>query len=260
MDLQLPVKLSAKYTNDSQKARVMTETWVGERIYCPRCGNPQIKHFPNNEKVADFYCPACNNQYELKSKKGNIGSKIADGAYDSFIERITSNDNPDFFIMTYHPKELIVENLWIIPKYFIMPDMIEKRKPLAPAARRAGWEGCNIRLDKIPQQGQIPLVLNRSWTSKILVMEQIRQADHLYTNNLESRGWLLDVLKCVNSIPKQLFSLEDVYRFEDRLSILHPNNHNVRAKIRQQLQLLRDKGFIDFIHMGVYQKKNADGQ
>lgn len=162
--------------------------------------------------------------------------------------------------MTYHPKELIVENLWIIPKYFIMPDMIEKRKPLAPAARRAGWEGCNIRLDKIPQQGQIPLVLNRSWTSKILVMEQIRQADHLYTNNLEARGWLLDVLKCVNSIPKQLFSLEDVYRFEDRLSILHPNNHNVRAKIRQQLQLLRDKGFIDFIHMGVYQKKNADGQ
>lgn len=30
MDLQLPVKLSAKYTNDSQKARGMTETWVGE--------------------------------------------------------------------------------------------------------------------------------------------------------------------------------------------------------------------------------------
>ncbi|MGN1131915.1 MAG: hypothetical protein ACI4RL_03340, partial [Ruminococcus sp.] len=30
--------------------------------------------------------------------------------------------------------------------------------------------------------------------------------------------------------------------------------HNVQAKIRQQLQLLRDKGFIEFTERGHYRK------
>lgn len=118
IDFQLNSGLGAEYRSHSQQARILTETWIGEHIYCPRCGNPKIMHFPNNRKVTDFYCPECQNQYELKSKKGNIGQKIADGAYDSFIQRITSNDNPDFLIMSYDPKELIVDQLWIIPKNF----------------------------------------------------------------------------------------------------------------------------------------------
>lgn len=165
IDFQLNSGLGAEYRSHSQQARILTETWVGEHIYCPRCGNPKIMHFPNNRKVADFYCPECQNQYELKSKKGNIGQKIADGAYDSFIQRITSNDNPDFLIMSYDPKELIVDQLWIIPKNFFVPDIVERRKPLASTAKRAGWVGCNIYLLKFRSKDKY--LLSPTETGKI---------------------------------------------------------------------------------------------
>ncbi|WP_297015837.1 hypothetical protein [uncultured Dialister sp.] len=45
-----------------------------------------------------------------------------------------------------------------------------------------------------------------------------------------------------------------MYRFEERLQILHPDNHTIRAKIRQQLQLLRDRGLLEFVSPGVYRK------
>ena len=85
-------------------------------------------------------------------------------------------------------------------------------------------------------------------------MQQLQRSYSLYAKDLEKRGWLLDVLKCVNTIPKQIFLIEDIYYFEEQLAILHPKNHNIKAKIRQQLQVLRDKGFLEFIHNGVYKK------
>jgi type II restriction enzyme len=65
----------------------------------------------------------------------------------------------------------------------------------------------------------------------------------------------MDVLNCVNSIPTDDFTLQDMYRFVDELSVKHTGNRNVEAKIRQQLQLLRDKGFIEFLGRGHYRKK-----
>ena len=43
-----------------------------------------------------------------------------------------------------------------------------------------------------------------------------------------------------------------MYDFENELSLKHPNNHHVKDKIRQQLQVLRDKGYIDFVRPGLY--------
>jgi len=40
------------------------------------------------------------------------------------------------------------------------------------------------------------------------------------------------------------------------LKALHPQNQNVRAKIRQQLQILRDLGLLDFISLGEYSVRN----
>lgn len=34
----------------------------------------------------------------------------------------------------------------------------------------------------------------------------------------------------------------------------YPENHHIREKIRQQLQLLRDKGIIEFVGRGRYKK------
>jgi len=66
--------------------------------------------------------------------------------------------------------------------------------------------------------------------------------------------WKKDVFKCLLEPDKDNFTLEEVYSCESRLSQLHPNNRNVRAKIRQQLQYLRDTGLVEFIRPGMYKK------
>lgn len=215
-------------------------------MYCPRCGNIHINHFENNRPVADYFCPACESQYELKSKNGNLGRKINDGAYGTMIERITSNDNPDFFFMSYSKTELKVKDFVFIPKHFFVPEIIEKRRPLSQAARRAGWTGCNILVEKIPEQGVISIIRNGHISDMNIVINKVQISNRLEIQDIAGRSWLMDVLYCVNRLPLTMFTLADMYKYEDELKMKHPNNNNVRPKIRQQLQLLRDKGVIDF--------------
>ena len=68
----------------------------------------------------------------------------------------------------------------------------------------------------------------------------------------EARGWLIEVMRCVEAIGNVEFSLDDVYAFEAHLSALYPENRHVRQKIRQQLQVLRDHGYLDFLSRGYY--------
>lgn len=76
---------------------------MADNIFCPCCGQPHIHKLDNNKPVADFECKCkrCGETFELKSKKGKIGKKISDGAYGTMIERITSTDNSDLFILKY---------------------------------------------------------------------------------------------------------------------------------------------------------------
>ena len=61
-------------------------------------------------------------------------------------------------------------------------------------------------------------------------------------------------MNCVNNVHRDIFTLKEMYGFVDVLQELHQDNHNIEAKIRQQLQLLRDKSFIEFLGNGVYRK------
>lgn len=255
MDCLLDYTSAMQYKSHSQIARVVTESWAEQQLYCPRCGNSSIERFPNNRAVADFFCPNCRNEYELKSKNGKIRKKVADGAYETFIQRITSSNNPDFFVLSYDLRDLCVNDLWLIPKHFFIPDIVEKRAPLSPTAKRAGWIGCNILFDRIPLQGKISIIKNKTPIEKEIVLSRVNQSLLLRTADINARGWLLDVLNCVNMISSDTFSLEEIYRFERLLGEKHPDNHNIRAKIRQQLQQLRDRDVLEFSDRGMYKKK-----
>ena len=244
-----------KYKSHSQAARVLTENWVLSNMYCIRCGNPKLIHFPNNSKVADFYCPECKNEYELKARKGNIGRKILGGAYYACMQRITSANSPDLLVMTYDPFNLCIEDLWVIPKQFLTTDIIEKRKPLSSGARRAGWVGCNILFDKIPQQGRIRVIQGRIEVEKDEVLANVSRVSCLATSSPGTCGWLHSILDCINRIPKEVFSLGEVYQFDQELQKRYPRNNNVRPKIRQKLQVLRDKGYLEFLDRGLYRKR-----
>jgi len=57
---------------------------------------------------------------------------------------------------------------------------------------------------------------------------------------------------CIEKTGKQTFSLQDIYAFEHELTAQHPENNNIKAKIRQQLQVLRDKRYLSFTSRGNY--------
>jgi len=103
----------------------------------------------------------------------------------------------------------------------------------------------------VPQIGRIPVVSNGVETEKHEVLGQWKRVARLLRVEPKHRGWTADVLRCVERL-YSAFTLDNVYAFEEELSRAHPNNHNVRAKIRQQLQVLRDLGLVEFVSPGTY--------
>ncbi len=242
-----------EYRSPSQKARVLTESWVRAEVYCPACFH-KIDQAPNNQPVLDFFCSSCGEGYELKSKKSALGAKIVDGAYATMIERLQSKDQPNFFLLRYSAIENSVIDFFVIPKHFMAVDIIEKRKPLPSSARRHGWVGCNILLRRIPQSGRIAYVKDRNILPPSEVRNNWEKTLFLRDKDcLPQKSWILDTMSCIERLDKR-FSLKQMYEFADHLRALHPGNSHVKEKIRQQLQVLRDRGYIRFLGDGTYER------
>lgn len=215
------------------------------------CGAERLRKLPNNTPVGDLVCDTCAEEYELKSQAKKISERVPDGAYRT-MERLSAGNNPSLMLLSYDKARQSVTNVAVVPKHFFLPDIIEERPPLKATARRAGWIGCNILLCRVPEAGRIYVVRNGAALPKDQVLERWNQTAFLQDLRLESRGWLLETRKCVEAIGRAEFELSDVYAFEERLQRLYPGNQHVREKMRQQLQVLRDKGFIEFLGRGRY--------
>jgi type II restriction enzyme len=74
---------------------------------------------------------------------------------------------------------------------------------------------------------------------------------------MKSRGWLMDVMAIVEKLGQE-FTLGQVYTFEENLERKHPDNRHIKDKIRQQLQALRDRGYLEFVERGSYRLKQHD--
>lgn len=247
----------APYKGPTQKARFWTEGWVRNQAYCPNCGRKAISKYANNEPVADFYCSTCHEDYELKGQKNKFGARVVDGAFRTMCERLAATNNPNLMLMNYDLKNLCVTNFFVVPKQFFIREIIEQRKPLAATARRAGWVGCNILLTRIPEMGKVFLVKSGKLLSQDDVLEKWQKTLFLRNAEARTRGWLIEVMNCVELIGKKEFELDDVYAFEARLSSIYPNNYHVKQKIRQQLQVLRDQGYIEFVSRGNYRLRKS---
>jgi type II restriction enzyme len=256
MCLELDRRLADQYTSPSQKVRVLSEGWVKKQAYCPNCGKACLERYSNNKPVADFFCGSCNEDFELKSKKDTFGLKIVDGAYRTMLARLADIKNPNFFLLNYELKTYQVLNFVVIPKHFFVSDIIEKRNPLSLGARRAGWIGCNILLNRIPEVGRIFLIKDRQVESKDKVQEIWQKTLFLRQEKKDERGWLLDIMNCVDRLGKKEFTLSQLYAFEESLQIKHPQNNHIKAKIRQQLQRLRDEGYLNFLGRGIYRQRS----
>lgn len=247
----LDIKSAKQYKNNSQKIRVITELWTKENIFCPNCGN-FIYEYPNNNPVGDFYCKKCSEDFELKSKRGKMGKKVGAGAYSKMVERVNSKNKPNFFFLSYI-ENYFVNDFFAVPKYFFIPDIIEKRKALSENAKRANWVGSNILFFKIPDAGKIYYVENgKEFSEKDILKKWHKTAFMKKITKADAKGWILDIMNCIESFGKKEFSLQDIYNFESNLKVLHPENKHIKPKIRQQLQFLRDKGYLKFLGDGKY--------
>lgn len=253
MNIDLNEKLARAYRSSSQQIRVVTEDWVNKQIYCPNCGNPRLNKYSNNKPVADFFCAGCSEDFELKSKRDSLGSKIIDGAYQTMLNRLADVHNPNFFLLNYDLSSYRVSNFFVIPKHFFIPEIIEKRNPLSSGARRAGWIGCNILLNRIPDVGRIFFIRDEKIEPKEKVCAVWQKTLFLREEKkIDARGWLLDVIRCIELIREKEFTLTDIYKFESMLAKQHPDNRHIKDKIRQQLQILRDRNYIQFVGRGEY--------
>jgi type II restriction enzyme len=251
MNLQCRAELGLPYKAGSQIARVISEDWCGRELYCAACTSDRMSSSRANTPAIDFACPLCCECFQLKSFKTWSQKKIPDAAYDSMLRAIRSDRVPNLLVMQYSA-DWLVRNLVLIPRVFFSETVIEKRPPLSPRARRAGWVGCNILLDRIPRDGKIPVVADGLAVSERQVRGEFSRIRKLSEVPLSVRGWTLDVLLAVRKLEKARFSLQELYQLEPYLQTIHPRNRNVRPKMRQQLQVLRDLGFIEFRGRGDY--------
>ncbi|HJU08497.1 MAG TPA: DpnI domain-containing protein [Rhodanobacteraceae bacterium] len=243
------------YTSRPQLIRVLSERWLATSGYCPACLG-SLAAYPNNNPAADFACKTCEFDFELKSKAGQFGRKAVDGAFSAMMRRVNSGSAPNLFLLSYQKpvgETLEVTQLQVIPSFVLHPGVIECRRPLAVTARRAGWVGCNILLDDLPKAARVVFVENGAISPRETVQAKWRQIAFLQKADVSQRGWLTEIMKCVERLERRQFSLSDVYGFEDQLAVRYPNNHNVRAKIRQQLQRLRNNGYLRFLGSGKYE-------
>jgi type II restriction enzyme len=224
-------------------------------MYCPSCSSNNLDSLPHGTKVIDFKCGSCEEQYQIKSASTPIRNRIMDSEYHTMMNAIQNNLSPNLMLLHYSKETWKVQDLLLIPRHLIVPSVIEKRNPLGPGARRAGWIGCNILLTNIPSTGRIFAIEDSMVNRPDMVREEWAELRFIGAMESKSRGWLVDVLRCVQSLDRKRFTLQEVYaQSEDELSRLHPENKNIRPKIRQQLQVLRDKGRIKFVGKGIYEQ------
>jgi type II restriction enzyme len=80
-------------------------------------------------------------------------------------------------------------------------------------------------LQSIPQSGRIAIIRNGVIEPKAVVLDGWQRTLFLRKQrDLEAKGWLVHVMKCIEQIGKSRFSLDEVYAFEDELKAAYPGN------------------------------------
>jgi type II restriction enzyme len=244
-----------RYTSSSQQARVFSEAWIEENFSCPQCGN-LLTRTPNNTVAKDFICAPCNYSFELKAKKGMFGKLVADGAYQTMLSSIRSDACPHLLLLSY-TQDFRVHEVTAVPRQFLVEEIVLPRKVLGPHCRRAGWQGCNLNIGILPTEARIKCVANYEMVPGLAVRTAWSRADFLTKCDVSQRGWLAVTMGLVRQIGAEVFSLADLYQFEPAARKLFPNNKHIKEKLRQQLQRLRDLGWLSFEGSGTYRILNG---
>lgn len=251
MLLRCDTSFADAYTSQTQRSRVLSEAWFQLNGYCLSCESDRLRAVAANTKATDFVCPICNQNYELKAFRTRPKRSLVDGAYTALMARVLNGSVPTLMMLERND-DWEIQSLIAIHHLFLTPSVIERRKPLSVTARRAGWVGCNIRLDLISPDAQVEIVKRGRPNEPRLVREAFQRFGQLSKIKPASRGWTTLTLRAIRTLNGDSFTLDSLYGREEMFTGVYPGNKNIRAKIRQQLQVLRDLGYITFQGKGAY--------
>jgi type II restriction enzyme len=165
-----------------------------------------------------------------QSQSKPLGSKIVDAAYSEMKHAIQEDRTPNLYVLHYDLTAWAVRTVILVPHFAFALSAVECRPPLGPTARRAGWVGCNILLNKIPKDARIPIVASGKFRPAAEVRRAYQRLRPLEKLNVQRRGWTLDVLNVLRSLDRKEFSLSDVYAHTDDLQSFIPTTPTSATK------------------------------
>ncbi len=244
-----PIAKDIPKKDTKQIIKAITEHWTSNNIFCPICWSALDKHFLN-KPINDLFCIDCKNDFELKSEKWKFWKKIAGGSYEKAIKAI--EDKPMHLFVLKYSEDFTITNFLVVPKYFFTKDVILKRAKALKG--RPNYYMSDIDFSAIPESWKIHYINN--WTyktrteilnewNKVKFLEKVK--DRKWDEKWEAKGWILDIMLCIEKLNKKEFHLKELDIFVDELKIKHPYNNNIKDKVRQKLQVLRDRWYLEFI-------------
>ena len=257
MDLRLDPSVAIGYKNKSQVARRISEEWAARNLYCLVCTSAKVNLERTNTPVRDYRCPGCGASYQLKSKKGLFGAAVSNSAYGPKMAAISHGTAPHYVFLQYSSAIWRVTDLFALPGHLLNAGVVQRRNPLKSDAKRPGWVGSNILLGRVPMDVRVPIVATGAVRSPAEVRRDWARYSFLQADRRSRGGWGADVLLCIRTLQRETgssgFTLQEFYwRFANELASRYPENRHVEAKIRQQLQALRDGGLLAFLGQGHY--------
>ena len=126
------------------------------------------------------------------------------------------------------------------------------RNRLSSAAKRSGWQGSKILLGQLSEDARVDVVSKGASRDPSEARDRCVESICLHAELTDRIAWRLDVRTscyacptalCTNGMSVYDFTLQEFnQRFLGELKLRYPRTRNVEAKIRQQLQVLRDGG------------------
>lgn len=252
MELQCKAELGNHLRRNTQRARVISEAWFGAEGYCLNCSSGRVAATVAGTEFRDFECPACGQPYELKSSARAHTSVVQDGGFDSMMRRIRAEEAPALMLMHYSAGWQ-VQRLVAVHPVFLTSIVVRKRaKPHIRPKSGAEYWMCDLDLTRIPADGKIAVVTGADAVDPAAVRAAFAASKRFAEVPVAKRGWTGLVLDAVRKIGKTEFTLAEVYAHEAAQHAAYPGNSHVRDKMRQQLQVLRDLGYLEFAGRGQY--------
>ena len=182
---------------------------------------------PTNSPLADLYYPAVLCGVRTEEPEGKIRHKGTGRRVQDRVRAFRTSEQSQPVAHELRSQIPCGREPVHHTKHLFVREIIEERKPLAVTARPVGWIGSKILLDRVPDSGKIHIVRGSVVRAKGPVLAEWQRRAILRNKSPETRGWLLNVIKRVESLGKREFTLDEIYAFDGISAILsrQPERH-----------------------------------